>query len=731
MGRLTTDETDLETVKSVLTDPKHNVVLVVRLESCNDLKKRHMVIVSAPSSSQSKQLTETYSVPVKTSSQSPSKGQDLEYCLIGVDSIYTRNDEDGEELVSVNIGFVLKMLWGTKISLDGDGGFSVRQLGKHFIFKPRSVQALWTVIQTLHLISGKLKPKRNSLCVVDTGWVAGYQKNIKSSQSCINEWNIMPDLLVRRAPSPDQLSRLTSNEIDQETKKTLIKSTLREIMKTVNLDEITSKCIRIRLEEELNQKLDSLKAFIDEEILLILGQMDPASKVFDFLYLGSEWNASNLEELNSNGVTHILNVTREIDNFFPSVFQYMNIREYDVEETNLLKYWDKTFFFIKDCMLQGGKVLVHCKMGISRSASTVAAFAMKYFDWTMVETLEHLVRVRSIVDPNKGFRQQLQVYEGILEASKKRITFRKQRSKSESHVPGEGRDQTRERRRVLVKKKISLQPLQTFILRVPSENSLDNTCDKEDLINQETKDRPKSWSPSGSFLSSSDDSSELSSSGATVVEKSPIICHCYTQLSQHFKENNAFPSYIRGYSRALSITQLEAEKEMNQDTALVEATNLQVELSEFESSSCPARSHINQCTCHVELELKVSEKPVDMDECIRNEETDLILKNLGNFPIHIRQTQHWNNIVFRDGKSVYSSDGVYETENEIFKENTNIGLDTSGAEELSVKTLADMFDFKLGEEPAKPPLTSRHNKLVESKIEKIAKKLTVSDHSEC
>ena len=42
-------------------------------------------------------------------------------------------------------------------------------------------------------------------------------------------------------------------------------------MKTVNLDEITSKCIRMSLEAELNQKLDSLKAFIDEEILLILG----------------------------------------------------------------------------------------------------------------------------------------------------------------------------------------------------------------------------------------------------------------------------------------------------------------------------------------------------------------------------------------------------------------------------------------------------------------------------
>ena len=27
--------------------------------------------------------------------------------------------------------------------------------------------------------------------------------------------------------------------------------------------------------------------------------------------------------------------------------QYLNIREYDVEETDLLKYWDKTYLFIK------------------------------------------------------------------------------------------------------------------------------------------------------------------------------------------------------------------------------------------------------------------------------------------------------------------------------------------------------------------------------------------------
>ena len=50
-------------------------------------------------------------------------------------------------------------------------------------------------------------------------------------------------------------------------------------MKTVDLDEITSKSIRAQLETDLDQNLEGFKSFIDEEILLILGQMDPASKV--------------------------------------------------------------------------------------------------------------------------------------------------------------------------------------------------------------------------------------------------------------------------------------------------------------------------------------------------------------------------------------------------------------------------------------------------------------------
>ncbi len=58
------------------------------------------------------------------------------------------------------------------------------------------------------------------------------------------------------------------------------------------------------MEREFGMKygeLKKLKHFIDEEIIIIMRQMDSASRILDHLYLGSEWNASNLEELKKNG----------------------------------------------------------------------------------------------------------------------------------------------------------------------------------------------------------------------------------------------------------------------------------------------------------------------------------------------------------------------------------------------------------------------------------------------
>lgn len=55
-------------------------------------------------------------------------------------------------------------------------------------------------------------------------------------------------------------------------------------------------------------------------------------------------------------------------------------------------------------------------MGVSRSASTVIAYAMKEFGWPLEKAYNYVKQKRSIARPNAGFMRQLSEYEGILDA---------------------------------------------------------------------------------------------------------------------------------------------------------------------------------------------------------------------------------------------------------------------------------------------------------------------------
>ncbi|XP_049695356.2 LOW QUALITY PROTEIN: protein phosphatase Slingshot [Helicoverpa armigera] len=328
-----------------------------------------------------------------------------------------------------SVGLVLRVLADTSIKLDGDGGFSVCVCNQQHIFKPVSVQAMWSALQTLHRASAQAREMNHFAGGTSHSWCSYYESHVDSDRSCLNEWHAMDCIESRRPPSPDSL-RLKPRERDETER--VIRCTLKEIMMSVDLDEVTSKFIRGRLEEELDMDLAEYKSFIDQEMLTILGQMDAPTEIFDHVYLGSEWNASNLEELQRNGVRHILNVTREIDNFFPGMFDYLNIRVYDDEKTDLLKHWDNTYKYINKARNAGSKVLVHCKMGISRSASVVIAYAMKAFNWNFEKALKHVKAKRSCIKPNTNFLNQLETYQGILDAMKNKEKL--QRSKSETNL---------------------------------------------------------------------------------------------------------------------------------------------------------------------------------------------------------------------------------------------------------------------------------------------------------
>nr|XP_020659138.1 protein phosphatase Slingshot homolog 2 [Pogona vitticeps] len=315
------------------------------------------------------------------------------------------------------MGLVLPLWSDALIHLDGDGGFSVSTDNRIHIFKPVSVQAMWSALQSLHKACEVARIHNYYPGSLFLTWVSYYESHINSDQSSVNEWNAMQDVQSHR---PDSPALFTDVPTERERTERLIKTKLREIMMQKDLENITSKEIRTELEMQMACNLREFKEFIDNEMIVILGQMDSPTQIFEHVFLGSEWNASNLEDLQNRGVRYILNVTREIDNFFPGVFEYHNIRVYDEEATDLLAYWNDTYKFISKAKKNGSKCLVHCKMGVSRSASTVIAYAMKEYGWNLDRAYDHVKKRRTVTKPNPSFMRQLEEYQGILLASKQR-----------------------------------------------------------------------------------------------------------------------------------------------------------------------------------------------------------------------------------------------------------------------------------------------------------------------
>ncbi|KRY60559.1 Protein phosphatase Slingshot -like protein 2 [Trichinella britovi] len=258
-----------------------------------------------------------------------------ESVVIGIDCGPDRNP---------TIGLVLPIWASTKISLDSDGGICIESDHCQHVFKPISVQAMWSVYQSLHKVHAVALNYPYYPGGLTHTWVQYYESHVCSPEPYRSEWHYLYqddcDLKV------STLERFKDKPPERTAAEKLIRDALKNIMQSVDLDEVTSKDIRNKLEERLELNLKEYKDFIDQEMLVILGQMDKPSKIFPYLYLGTEWNASNWDELIHNNVGFILNVTREVDNFFPGMFHYLKISISDDESTELLKFWDETFKFI-------------------------------------------------------------------------------------------------------------------------------------------------------------------------------------------------------------------------------------------------------------------------------------------------------------------------------------------------------------------------------------------------
>ncbi|XP_078620939.1 dual specificity protein phosphatase 3-like [Branchiostoma floridae x Branchiostoma japonicum] len=154
------------------------------------------------------------------------------------------------------------------------------------------------------------------------------------------------------------------------------------------------------------------------------------NEVYKNIFVGDESSARNKHRLMGLGVTHVLNAAEGKSPFMhvqtgPEFYEdvgidYYGVRASDFEQYNLMQHFEDAAKYIHKAVdEEGGKILVHCREGYSRSPSLVMAYLMIYQEHNVEDALI-AVRQKREIGPNTGFLKQLCLFNDKLEAEKQR-----------------------------------------------------------------------------------------------------------------------------------------------------------------------------------------------------------------------------------------------------------------------------------------------------------------------
>mmetsp|Transcript_91867 Transcript_91867/g.230879 ORF Transcript_91867/g.230879 Transcript_91867/m.230879 type:complete len:388 (-) Transcript_91867:92-1255(-) len=135
-------------------------------------------------------------------------------------------------------------------------------------------------------------------------------------------------------------------------------------------------------------------------------ELDEASRVLAWLFIGGAEAAATHEVLEEHGIKHVLNCCERIP-FASENTRNQKLCMRDVPTERLASHLPVAFAFLEEAKAAGGKCLVHCRMGASRSVAVVLSYlivreGMRLSDaWALVHSC------RKVARPNRGFVEQL------------------------------------------------------------------------------------------------------------------------------------------------------------------------------------------------------------------------------------------------------------------------------------------------------------------------------------
>ena len=133
----------------------------------------------------------------------------------------------------------------------------------------------------------------------------------------------------------------------------------------------------------------------------------PMDQIDDTIFIGNAFNAADYNSLTGAGITGIVNCTKEISNYFESTdtFQYCKIPILDHKDASLEAYFEPFLRFLDEHISAhtSPKVLIHCYMGSSRSATLVLLYLIIHKKMDCDDALLFLKNKRIIVNINIKF----------------------------------------------------------------------------------------------------------------------------------------------------------------------------------------------------------------------------------------------------------------------------------------------------------------------------------------
>jgi hypothetical protein len=135
------------------------------------------------------------------------------------------------------------------------------------------------------------------------------------------------------------------------------------------------------------------------------------TEIIRYLFLGSQKKVCNENWLAANNIKTVVNATDDPMCEYTSEIKYVMLNMIDHPDQNIIPYLEEIAKLIDRAIWQKTGILIHCHMGISRSASLVWYWlATRKYGGNVRDALKFMEAKRWIVNPNSGFKRQIKNY---------------------------------------------------------------------------------------------------------------------------------------------------------------------------------------------------------------------------------------------------------------------------------------------------------------------------------